>query len=128
MIGFGNLKLIAIAVAIAAAIGVPSWAAWKLGNASGKEEVQESADKQVAQMRWDMQQLLIKQTQLTDHYQTLADDSYAKLMDKLGHIKVEHVTITKNITTERAANPDYYEQRMPDGGIKEWEAARKLFR
>ncbi len=128
MIGFGNLKLIAIAVALAAAIGGPAWAAWKLGNSSGKEEVRDDAEKQVAQMRWDMQQLLMKQTQLTDHYQGLADETYAALMEKLGNIKVEHVTITRNITTERATNPDYYEQKVPDGGIKEWEAARQLFR
>lgn len=127
MFGLSNLKLIAIGLALALVAGVPAWAAWKLGAANKAEEIQADADKRVEDVRKDMDQLLMKERQITDHYKGLADSGYAKLMEKIGSIKVEHVTINRNITAERAANPEFYEQQLPAGGLKQWDASRKQF-
>ena len=48
-------------------------------------------------------------------------------LKRLDNIKVTNTTITRNITTERASNPEFYNQPLPDGGRAQWEAARKQF-
>lgn len=128
MFGLSNLKLIAIAVAAAFLIGAPAVAAWKLGGSSVKEAAQAETTRQVTQLRGEYQQLLIAQTTMTDHYRVLADSKYEALIKDLGNIQIVHTTVTHNITQERASDPKFYEQPLPSGGQKQWEAARKLFR
>ncbi len=123
MFGLPNLKLIAIAIGLAVSVGAIAYPAWKLGGA----HVQEDADKRVASAQATYEQLLMKQTQLTDTYRSLADGKYDALMTKLGNIKVTHTTVTNNITKERADNPTLYNQKFNAEELKSWDAARSLF-
>jgi hypothetical protein len=123
MFGLTNLKLIAIAIGLAVAVGAVAYPAWKLGGA----HEQADADKKVAAAKATYEQMLLKQTQLTDHYRDLADGKYDALMKKLGNIKVVHTTVTNNITKERADNPALYNQKFSTQELKSWDSARSLF-
>ncbi len=122
MFGLSNLKLIAIGIGLLGLGGIPAWAAWKLGAQSTLEE----ADNRVQAARQDMEQFMMKERQLTDYWKDLADQKYAELLHGVSNIEIKHTTITKNITVERASNPEFYEQQVPKGGVKEWHDSRQL--
>lgn len=128
MFGLGKLQLIAIVVGLAVLVGVPTVAAYRAGATSTLEEAREETAKEIE--RADKRHELAMQTQveLTDTYRELAYNNFQKLSDDIKGIKVTETTITRNIYQERAANPDYYEQKMPEGGIKQWEESRNLLR
>lgn len=123
MFGLSNLKLIAIAIGLVVSVGAIAYPAWKLGGAS----VQADADHKVELAQQTFNQLLMKQTQLTDTYRNLADGKYDALIEKLGNIKIVHTTVTNNITKERADNPTLYNQKFNAEELKSWDAARNLF-
>lgn len=124
MFGLTNLKLIAIAIGLAVSVGAIAYPAWKLGGA----HVQADADKKVESAKATYEQMLMKQTALTDTYRDLAKTGLAALGEKIDKIKIVNTTVTNNITKERESNPAYYEQPVPPGGIKQWDTARNLFR
>lgn len=128
MLGLGNLKLIAIALAAAIAIGVPAWAAWKLGAGFAREAAQEQARKEVEAVRRDAQSKFALQERLINEANARADKVYGTLLSKLSDIKVTHTTVTKEIVKEREANPAFYEQELPPGGLQQWESSRQLLR
>lgn len=110
--------LIAAAVAflVAVAAGGAAWASWSYRG--------HLAEKEVDQVRLEMNQLLIKQTQLTDHYQALAQEQYGALMEKLGSLKITYTTVNTTIAAETTANPGFYNQPLPTGGRDAWLRAR----
>lgn len=135
MLGLSNLKLIAIAVALLGILSVPAWVGWRMGENSVREAARKETEKQVAEVREDADQrvevqkeLLRKQIEVSNIYRNKAETTDKELLAAVKGIEIKHTTITNNIREERATNPGFYELRLPEGGIKQWEEARKLFR
>lgn len=127
MFGLSSLKLIAIGIALVVFVGLPAWGAWKLGAYQVAESERTRAEKEISEFKESYARILQTQIELTDQYRDLSDNQMTKFLDKLDNIKVTNTTITRNITTERASNPEFYNQPLPAGGREQWEAARKQF-
>lgn len=128
MLGLGKLQTIAIVVGLALLVGIPSVAAYRAGGDSVREEARQEAQRQIDQLTKAHDAAMDLQIAMADHYRELAGDGYARLLSAVESIQIKNVEITRNIYQERQTNPDYYEQKMPEGGIKQWEAAREQFR
>lgn len=123
-----KLKLIAILVSVTLLAGLVSWASWTIATSRTEARERKVADERVQQAMADAEERFQLQKELTTHYRGLAEDQFGKLLEKMDNIKLEHVTITRNITVERESNPEFYGTPLPEGGIQEWEAARQLLR
>jgi Tfp pilus assembly protein PilO len=60
------------------------------------------------------------------HYQGLADTKLEALLKSISNIKVEHRTITNNITREREIHKEFYAQPLPESGYELWKRSRAL--
>lgn len=121
-----KLKLIAIGVVTISLVGIVSWASWSLASSRTEARERAAADIRVQEAVARVEERLQLQQELTRHFRSLAEQELSKLMHKLDNLKVEHVTITRNVTVERESNPEFYNTPLPEGGIKEWESARQL--
>ena len=99
-----------------------AWVSWKLAHADVEQEKQ----KAVAVAVKDMTAQYTQEKQWRQHYQSLADDRLAAILNKIADIKVEHKTITNNITKEIERDPAFYGQALPLGGREQWLKARAL--
>lgn len=123
-----KLKLIAILLSASMLAGLVSWASWSIASSRTEARERKIAEERVQQAIEDAEKRFQLQKELTTHYRGLAEEQFGKLLSKMDNIKLEHVTITRNITVERESNPEFYETPLPEGGIQEWEAARQLLR
>lgn len=128
MLGLGKLQTIAIVIGLALLVGIPAVAAYRAGGNSVREAARQEAQKQIDQLTIAHDAAMDAQIALTDHYRELSAQGYEKLLSAIEGIEIKNVEITRNIYQERKADPAYYEQKMPEGGIKQWEAAREQFR
>lgn len=112
------VKLGALCVLLAL-LGIAStYGAWKWQGANIATEVkkaEDAKDEQIAQER-----------ATTKEWRDKAEQLSKQANEKKAEAKVVHATATQAVKVERAAKPEFYEQEVPDGGIKQWEAARKL--
>lgn len=123
-----RLKLIAILLSVSMLAGLVSWASWSIASSRTEARERKIAEERVQQAIENAEKRFQLQKELTTHYRGLAEEQFGKLLLKMDNIKLEHVTITRNITVERESNPEFYETPLPEGGIQEWEAARQLLR
>lgn len=82
--------------------------------------------KAVAAATTAAQKEIDKERELRQKYQQLVDVKMEELLKSISNIKVEHTTITRNITKEIQVNREFYVQKLPDGGFEQWKRARAL--
>lgn len=105
------------AIVIAAAV-----IAWRLRGAQADEEQQKAVDAAVAQIQKDLDQ----EREWRGFYQGLADNQLTDLLNKLNTISGQVSQVKANLKVERAKNPEFYAQKLPEGGYAEWMRARSL--
>lgn len=128
MFGLSKLQLIATVVVLGLVVGVPATMAYNAGATSTLEEAREESARAIEAVREQHREAMDRQVKLTDQYRDLADEKLGQLQEAVAGIKVVNTTITRNIYQERLNNPEFYELQVPEGGIKQWEDARNLFR
>lgn len=70
------------------------------------------------------QAVIVAERAKTDLWQGLATGTLSQILNGVNNIKVTHTTINRNIQTEVASNPTFYDQAIPAGGYTQWMAAR----
>lgn len=128
MFGFSKLQLIAMVAGLALVVGVPSYLAYTAGAEATREQAQKESAKAIEEVVDAWSTALEQQVLLTDQYRELADGKLGELQQAVEGIKVVNTTITRNIYQERLGNPEFYEMQIPEGGLKQWDDARSLFR
>jgi len=128
MFGLSKLQLIATVVGLAVLVGVPSVAAYRAGASSTLEEARKETQKRMDAQALAHREAMDRQRTIVDGYRELAGQNMKELLEKIDGIKVTHTTITRNIYQERQGNPEFYEQSLPEGGLKQWDESRNLLR
>lgn len=106
------------AIAASAMMAASGYAAWSLS--------QHFAEKKIEQVRQEMQQFLMKERQITDHYQNLADTSYHSIMESLADIAATSSSVATGLEQAREKNPEYFNQDVPKEGKELWLKSRSL--
>lgn len=99
-----------------------AWGAWYVRGALSDRQINSAVNTAVNKVQKDLDE----ERKLRSHYQTLVDTRLSTLLDAIKGIKVEHITITRNITKEREIHREFYLQALPAGGYEEWKRARNL--
>jgi hypothetical protein len=112
------IKLAIIGMLVAGSV----WATWELRGAGIAQEKQEAVDDAVTEITKQYNQ----EKEWRAYYQKLSDEKLTTILNRITEIKVEHKTITNNITKEIERDPKFYGQALPEGGRAEWLKAREL--
>lgn len=107
---------------VAALVAGTAWAAWAIRDASAEEDKQEA----VREVVRATQRELDRERELRSHYQKLSDNKLSDVLNSIANIRVEHKTVTNNITREREVHKEFYMQPLPPGGYEQWLRARSL--
>lgn len=107
---------------VALLVGGAAWVSWQLRSSSIEEEKREAVESATKQLQKDLD----TERWLRGKFEALADKKLEDLLISISNIKVEHTTITNNITKEREAHKEFYSQKLPAGGYEEWMKARAL--
>lgn len=113
-----TIKLGALCALIAFLGIATTYGAWKWQGANIAKEVT------AAEARKD-EQIRIERT-YTKKWRDRSEELRAQVDAKKTEAKVVTTQATVKVQEERKANPAFYEQKIPDGGAEQWEAARKL--
>ena len=115
---FLYMKLAAAAVVLA---GV-GWASWQVRALIAKDDEVKAVNAAVEKVGAE----LATERKLRALAETRADKEFAQLLQLISNIKVEHKTITNNVTKEREIHKEFYIQPLPEGGYEQWKRARAL--
>lgn len=113
-----TIKLGALCALIALLGIATTYGAWKWQGANITKEVA------AAEARKD-EQIRIERTYVKK-WRDRAEQLSAQASAKKTEAKVVTTRATEKVQEERKSNPAFYEQKIPDGGAEQWEAARKL--
>jgi len=108
--------------AFAALVALTIYTTWNVTRA-GEEERKLQA---VSEAVLNIQKEIDKHAASTKFYRDLAEKRREELLQSIAKIKIEHTTITNNITKEREIVREFYAQPLPPGGYEEWKKARQL--
>lgn len=120
----GNLKLIAILVAVTAVVGGTFWAAWSWRSSIAVVEVREAVDTAIVNKVKEIQESLDKER---DQRATQQQEVAAALRSMLGELRTlqkTQIAVSKSVAVDRANNRDFYEQPLPELGRQAWIQAR----
>lgn len=107
---------------VACAIGGVAYGAWHVRGLGVEKEKQIAVDDATK----DLTQKFENEQRQRKHYQELADTKLEQLLKAVGNIKSTHTTVTNNITKEVQANPEFYNQQLPQTGYEQWITSRNL--
>ena len=117
---FIYLKLAALAALVAGA----GYTAWSIRGAYADREKTEAVDKAVAAIQKDLD----AERKLRGEYETFTNDKVEALMKSISKLQNDFKGVAGNIAKERASNPQFYEQPIPDGGYAQWQKAKELLK
>lgn len=106
----------------AAALLASAWGAWYVRAAIAEKETRAEVKKAVDAIQKDLNE----ERRINALYKDLSDKKLEALLERVSNIRVEHTTITRNITKEREIHREFYAQPLPPGGYEEWKRARSL--
>ena len=106
--------------AVLALVLAAAWGAWYVRAAIADQQTQRAVKTAVEKV----QKELDEERKTTAYYRELSDKQLQTLLDKLTNLRVEHTTITRNITLEREIHKEFYMQPLPAGGYEEWKRSR----
>lgn len=115
---FLYLKIALVAVLAAGA----AWVAWKVRGSYAEREKTEAVNAAVQSIN---EQLRIEQ-QTRAVWEGIATGNQTEIIDRLKLISGATGQIRKDIAKERAINPEFYGQKLPEGGYNQWMKARAL--
>lgn len=98
--------------------------AWNIRGAIAETEKTAAVNDAVA----GIQKQLEEERKLRAKFEDLADTKLEALLKSISNIRTEFRVITNDLTTERASNPQFYEQQLPEGGLNQWKRARELLK
>jgi hypothetical protein len=107
---------------VAALMAGGAYIAWELKAA----QAQKAQDLAVSSAVSQIQSKLDEERKMRANIETVVDAKLTALFTAIANIQVVNKTITNNITKERASDPKFYEQQLPDRGYAQWKAARAL--
>lgn len=127
-----RVKLISIAVGIAAACAFSAYVAWAWSDAiydrnllQQKADAKEAQDKAVDDAVKSAQAAIDEERRQRLELMSTVADALKRLDTRVGQIRQEQATIKSNVRAERASNPDFYGQPLPPVGREQWVRARK---
>ena len=106
----------------AAALLAAAWGSWYVRSVIAERETREAVKKEVAKIERDLKE----ERRINALYKEISDKKLEELLERVSNIRVEHTTITRNITKEREIHREFYAQPLPPGGFEEWKRARSL--
>ena len=108
--------------AAVAVIALVAFFTWQIRGLQAEHDQQEAVEK----VTREAQARLNTEVRLRVHYQDLADTRLEELLKSITNIKLEHKTITNNITKEIEIHREFYDQALPEGGYEQWRKSRAL--
>lgn len=129
MFGLGSIVaapwFIYVKLALAAIVIVGAgYLAWHVRGVIAEKEKAEAVNAAVA----SIEEQLKNERQLRAKFENLADSKLEALLKSISNIHTEFKSITTDLAKERASNPQFYEQSLPEGGLNQWKRARELLR
>lgn len=112
---------LAIAAILLAGAG---YLAWHIRGVIAEQEKVEAVNAAVA----SIEKQLEDERKLRAKFEDLADTKLEALLKSISNIRNEFRSITTDLAKERASNPQFYEQQLPEGGLNQWKRARELLR
>jgi hypothetical protein len=113
-----TIKMGALCVLILLLGCATTYGAWQWRAGIARTEVQAAIDMKDAEIQ--------RERDATKKWRDKATALSDEAREAKSKANMVTATATAEIKHERAANPKFYEQAIPDGGAKQWEEARKL--
>jgi hypothetical protein len=115
-----TIKLGALCFLLALLGVATTYGAWQFRSSMARTEVADAIKAKDAE--------ILAERAATKKWRDSAANLRAEVDAKKTQAKVVTATVTQAVKAERAANPSFYEQEVPQGGAVQWEAARNLMR
>lgn len=123
LLTFANPFMLYIKLAlVAAVVGVAVWGTWEVRSGMAVKEKAKAVSDAVKQIEKDLEE----ERRLRAHFQGMADDKLATLLQLISNIKSTHTEIVREVQVERKSNPAFYQQPLPPKGYEQWKRARAL--
>lgn len=125
---FSNITTTVKLGALCALVGLlgiaTTYGAWKWQESSKLTAVAE-ARKEVSDA---YEARILEERSMRAEWRATAEQLASRPKEVEVQVKVVHATATAVIQQERKDNPAFYEQKVPDKGAEQWNAARELMR
>lgn len=108
--------------AVAALVAGGAWVAWTIKGSFAEEEKRQAVEDAVSSIQ---EQLRVEQ-ETRAIWEGIAAGTNSEILASLKSIAGTAGQLRKDFAKERASNPQFYEQPLPEGGYNAWMKARSL--
>lgn len=115
---------IALVTAILGGVAFASWHVRALIAARDQDKAVSTAVTNVVEV---LQSRLAEERKLRQHFETVANNGVDALMKSISTLRKNYAVLGQSLAKERASNPSFYLQPLPEAGYEQWKKARALF-